>query len=146
MIECNYEVLHDDEIKLILSIGIPKRKQFYYIIYDINTFEKIGNCGIRLEENEDNIYLGNIEYEIFPEFQGHNYAMKATKLLSQIALDYEIINLNITANPTNLASIKTIEKLGAQFLEIKKVPKNMKLYQKSKEVAIYNWNILEKSK
>jgi len=142
----NFEVLYDNEIKLILSIGLPKTKQFYYIIYDVNTLEKIGNCGIRLEENENNIYLGNIEYEIFPKFQGHNYALKATKLLSQIALDYGVTNLNITASPTNFASIKTIEKLGAQFVEIKKVPKKLKLYKKSKEVAIYNWNLLENTK
>lgn len=134
------KIIQDDEIKLELSIGLTKSLQFYYLIYDKEN-NKVGQCGIRLSDSKENKYLGNIEYEIFSKYRGNNYALKACNLLSTVALFYNTNKITITANPSNLPSIKTIEKLGARFIEIRKVPKNMRLYKTSKEVKVYELNL-----
>ena len=138
------KVLSDDEIRLELSIGLHNSRQYYYYIYD-NLNNSIGTCGIRLEDNEKNQYLGNIEYEIYPQYRGNNYALKSSRLLSQVALYYGCDKLLITANPNNLPSNKTIQNLGARFIEVRKVPKKMKLYKVSKQVNVYELDLERKS-
>ena len=59
----------------------------------------------------DDECLGNIEYEIFEEYRGHNYSQEACMLLGSIAYDNGVTKLMITANVNNLASIKIIENL-----------------------------------
>ena len=144
----NFLTIENDEIKLeaVLWFNQDKNKSnsrmsiYYNIIRKIDNVV-IGNCGIRLANNEENHYLGNIEYEIFEQYQGNNYAYKATKLLGQVALSFNVDELSITASPDNIASIKTIEKLGAKFIRIQKVPRKSKLHKNSKKVAIYNWQL-----
>lgn len=136
------KILENDELVLRMSLGIDVSKQFYYIIYNKSNNEKIGVCGIRLEKTKDNYYLGNIEYEIDEKYRGNNYAYKACQLLTDIASKYNVDNLLITANPNNIASIKTIEKLGARFVEVSEIPKNNRLYKQGERfVSIYDWNI-----
>lgn len=134
--------IEDEEIKIVLCLAAPDVKQYYYLIFNKSNDEEIGQCGLRLEENADNLYLGNVEYEIYEEYRGNNYAFKATKLLGEIALNLGANNLIITARPDNIPSIKTIEKLKARFVEIRKVPKHMRLYKTgNKIVSVYNWNL-----
>lgn len=136
----DFRLLENDEFRLELTISI--NNNYYYKAYKKDINEHIGNFGIRLEKNEENYYLGNIEYEVFDEFRGHHYAEKVTKLLTNIAVDKEVDDLYITADPKNLASIKTIEHLGAKFLEVAHVPNYMKLYRRGyKEIAVYNLNV-----
>lgn len=140
IVDDSLKILKDDELRLELSIGLTSSLQFYYLIYDKSN-NKIGQCGIRLSNDDKNNYLGNIEYEIFTQYRGNNYAEKASRLLSYVALYYKVNKIIITASPNNLASIKTIENLGARFIEVRKVPKKMRLYKTSKEVNVYELNL-----
>lgn len=144
-VQNNLKLLSDGEIELRLNLGLESTGQFYYIIYRISDDEKIGQCGIRMQKSEENNYLGNIEYEILPFSRGNHYAEKATRLLARVASYYGVDELIITANPENKSSIRTIENLGAHFIEVKKVPKNMRLYKSGTPyVSIYEWNLNEK--
>ncbi len=144
-IQSDLRLLSDGEIELRLNLGLESTGQFYYIIYSVSTNEKVGQCGIRMQKNEENYYLGNIEYEILPYSRGNHYAEKATRLLAEVASYYGVEELIITAHPENKSSIRTIENLGARFIEVKNVPKNMKLYQTGTPyVSIYEWNVNEK--
>lgn len=145
-VEENLRILSDNEIELVLSLGLLSSKQFYYTIQDKVTKEKVGQCGIRLLETEENEYLGNIEYELFAPYQGNHLAYKASMLLSSVALFFGIRKVSITTNATNLASIATIQKLGAHYVCVKKVPKKDKLYKTSHEVLYYEWNLEEKER
>lgn len=136
------KLLSDGEIELKLNLGLETTKQFYYMIYRISDDLKVGQCGLRLKETDDNYFLGNIEYEIFSFSRGNKYAEKAARLLAQVAALYGAKELSITASPENKASIKTIENLGAHFIEVKQVPKQMRLYKSgTKYVSIYKWDI-----
>ena len=144
-IQNDLKLLSDGEIELRLNLGLETTKQFYYMIYRISDNEKVGQCGIRMQKNDENYYLGNIEYEILPYSRGNHYAEKATRLLATIAAYYNVDDLIITANPENKSSIRTIENLGAHFIEVKMVPKNMRLCKSGTPyVSIYEWNLSEK--
>lgn len=138
----NLDDIYDGEIELDMTLGITSRKEYYYKIIKIDTLEYIGTCNICLEKNEKNEFLGNVGYEIFPKYQGNNYAYKATRLLSKVAEYYGVDKLLITANPKNLASIKTINKLGAHFINVRNIPANHCLYKQGERyVYAYEWNL-----
>ncbi len=133
-------MLEDKEIRLDLSISI--NNAYYFHIYRKSDNTHIGNCGLRLDSNETNNILGNIEYEIFKDYRGNNYAYQACLLLGEFATSKNVTKLIVTARPSNISSIKTIEKLGLKYLEVKKVPKNNILYkQGDRFVNVYEWNI-----
>ena len=144
-VDQSLKVLEDDKIRLELSLGLPYSLQFYYLIYDKQN-NYIGNCGIRLSDDEQYTYLGNIEYEIFEQYRGNNYAVNASNLLSKVALFYDAKKVTITADPSNLASNKVIQKLGARFIEVRKVPEQSILHRTSKHVNAYEWNIESEKK
>lgn len=64
---------------------------------------------------------GHIGYGIFEEFRGHGYAYQACYAIAPFvrAVYDEVI---ITCDPDNLASIKTIDRLGACFIDEVPVP------------------------
>lgn len=134
-------IISNEELTLVLSIGSNASRQYYYYIVKKDTGEKVGTCGIRLGDVREIKYLGNIEYEIFEPYRGNKYAEKATRLLATIAIKHNIKELVITARPTNKASIRTIENLGAKFIEVINVPKNTRIYKESKLLSIYKWNL-----
>ena len=104
------------------------------IYYDVclhNKYKAIGSIDLRLTMNEMMYYYGHIGYSILKKYQGHHYAYEACKLLLDIAKEeYHLKELIITCNPDNIASYKTIEKLGATLKEVSEVPRDHELYQK----------------
>lgn len=64
---------------------------------------------------------GHIGYEIHPMHRGHGYAYKACLAIADFVAQVSG-SVIITADPDNLPSIRTIEKLGAEFLEEYPVP------------------------
>ncbi len=125
-----------------LRIENDERKEAYYMIFERKTDEFVGYCGVRLREGKDMPYLGNIEYEIFGPFRGHGYAKEASVMLGNIAYDWGVQSLTITANVENLPSLNVIKGLGAQFVEVVKVPKKCCLYkQGDRLLAVYDWKI-----
>jgi len=62
------------------------------------------------------LVAGHIGYEISEAFRGHSYALQACRALAPfVRLFYPAVI--ITSNPDNLPSVRTIEKLGATFLD-----------------------------
>lgn len=136
-------VLSNGIIKLESIIWCNKPSIMYrYAIKKVDTNEFIGVCAIRLAKTIENYYLGNVEYKIYEPYRGNNYALEATKLMANVSKYYNVYDLTITANPNNIASIRTIEKLGARFIEVGKIPKKHQLYKRGERyVSIYEWNI-----
>ncbi len=119
-LECQLEYLKrkieitDGEIELTyLEDNTSTYKQ--YNIYLCGNSEKIGFIEYR---DCDSLYLGNIGYHIYSEYNGHNFASKAVNLLNEILRKEGIESVVITANRDNIASIKTIEKVGGKPIDI----------------------------
>ena len=131
----NFDILFDNEITLEISQkyqGDDELLPFYY--YDIYVDETVvGKISIRIGKNYHSYYNGNIGYEIDKEYRGSNYAYKASKLVLQVAKAHNMSELILTCDESNNASYKTIEKLGAELIEIVKPPKDYFAYREDME-------------
>ena len=131
----NFDILFDNEITLEISQkyqGDDELLPFYY--YDIYVDETVvGKISIRIGKNYHSYYNGNIGYEIDKEYRGNNYAYKACKLVLQVAKAHNMGELILTCDESNNASYKTIEKLGAELIEIVKPPKDYFAYREDME-------------
>jgi predicted acetyltransferase len=106
--------------------GVPT---VYYDILKHGTDEKVGTIDLRLTVAGDMYYYGHIGYNVQRMHRGNHYAYYACKVLFDIARDeFGMKELIITCSPENIASYKTLKKLGGELIELKKVPKGHPLY------------------
>ncbi len=131
----NFDILSNDEVTLKIYQkyqGDDELLPFYY--YDIFVGDTaVGKISIRIGSNYHSYYNGNIGYEIDKEYRGNNYSYKACKLVFQVAKVHGMSKLILTCDESNIASYKTIEKLGAELIEITKPPKDYFAYRDNME-------------
>ena len=115
---------------------------YSYFLYNILVDHKeVGRLTYRLGKDEDFILDGHIGYEIDEPYRGHHYAYHACMALKNKIKEYSD-HVLITCDIDNYASKKTIEKLGAIYLETKAIPKKLKdYYPGSTGKLVYQWNI-----
>lgn len=94
---------------------------YYWNIY--NGDIPVGKISLRIGQNFHSYYNGNIGYEIDKAYRGCGYAYIACCMILKAAKAHNMDNLIITCDESNIASYKTIEKLGAELIEICNVPK-----------------------
>ena len=106
--------------------GVPT---VYYDILKHGTIEKLGKIDLRLTVEGDMYYYGHIGYNISRPYRGNHYAYEACLLLFEVArAEFGLDELIITCSPDNVASYKTLTKLGGELIEEVKVPKGHPLY------------------
>lgn len=122
-----FDILENNE--LIMKItqkysGDDKMIPFYY--YDIlrkADSATVGKISIRIGNNFHSYYNGHIGYEIFKEYRGNVYAYKASLMVLEIARFHGMGFVYLTCDENNISSYKTIEKLGAELVEICNAPR-----------------------
>lgn len=88
-----------------------------------------GAIGLRIGDNDDlSMYIGHIGYHVYPPARGRHLAERSCRLLLPLARRHGMKRLWITANPDNLPSRRTIERLGATFVETVPLPVGHRLY------------------
>lgn len=115
-----------------------------YKIYEIIVDDiRVGTLVYREGSDEDHYYDGHIAYTIEEEYRGHHYAYKACLLLKSLLSKEGINHVIITCDPDNIASRKTIEALGATFIEQATVPKKLRRMFAAGETVknIYRWEV-----
>lgn len=143
----NFDTISNDEITLRISQkhqGDDELLPFYY--YDICVDDTVvGKISVRIGNNYHSYYNGHIGYEIDKSYRGNNYAYKACKLVLQVAKAHGMNELILTCDESNIASYKTIEKLGAELIEIVKPPEDYFAYRENMErQRIYKLQLSEK--
>ena len=101
---------------------------YYYDIYLLNTTTQIGKISVRIGHNDHSYFNGNIGYEINEEYRGNNYALEAVKMIIDVAKHHHMKHLILSCEETNIASYKSIEKLGSQLIETVLPPKEYIFY------------------
>ncbi len=101
---------------------------YIFEICRLSDGKQIGTCDLRIGHNKNTYYGGNIGYRVFSEYRGNRIASRATKLMYPLARLHGMEYLDITCHPENIPSRKTIEKAGAEFLDIIDVPRWHHLY------------------
>ena len=115
-------------------------------VYDIvspSLKRTVGRIEYRIEEGRELDYYGNIGYVIYVPYRGHYFAYEACLLLIEIMKIKipELQEIVITCNPDNIASKKTIQKLGCHYIKTLNIDTDHELYHQGdvqKELYILN--------
>jgi len=112
---------------------------YHYRIFVANL--DVGHVNFRVGDTEHvRLCAGHIGYGVCEPFRGHAYAYQACRALAPFvrAVSPEVI---ITADPDNHASVRTIERLGAVFLDEMAVPEHDPHYAQGSRVKWrYRWS------
>ena len=115
--ELRYDHVSLDFVRIIA--GEPERGHVPYYHFRIKAPDgaDVGHINFRVGDTEHVLHFaGHVGYQIAPPFRGHGYALQACRALAPfIRTFYDAVIL--TCDPDNIPSIRTIEKLGATFLE-----------------------------
>ena len=131
--------LKNDEISLIRERTADANEKrgwvpaYYFAVYD-REGNKVGECDLRIGHNDNTYYGGNIGYTVFPPYRGKHYAAKACKLLFELARMHGMEYLYISCDPDNVASRKTCEYAGGEFVETAILPEENEM-RKNGELA-----------
>jgi tagatose 1,6-diphosphate aldolase len=94
------------------------------------TAEELGTIRLRVGSTTHiERYAGHIGYAVHPPHRGHHYAARSVRLLLPFGQSLGLTPLWITCDPENLASRRTLEFAGAQFVEIVDVPADCVIFQ-----------------
>jgi predicted acetyltransferase len=123
--------LADDMLQLRLrttesaSESIWKAPTYRFEIHHIQLNQRIGHINLRVADHAlITQYVGHIGYGIDEAFRGNHFAERACRIIIPLAWLHCIDPIWITCGPDNPASRRTLERLGAQFVEIVNVPDN----------------------
>lgn len=141
-----------DEIDLIIDYycqPTPDLKKVpmyqYFMVLHEQPEQKVGRINLRIPPDQfhEGLYYGGlIGYEVFEQYRGKHFARKACKLIATVARSHNLQSVTITCEPTNLASKKTIESLGAVLLETVVLPEHTDLYKEGdRECSRFEWKI-----
>lgn len=100
---------------------------YHFEILKING-EVVGHINFKNGETEHVLqYAGHVGYEIKEPYRGNGYAYFACLALKPF-LKRKYDQIILTSDPQNFSSIRTIEKLGAKFINEVVVPQNDPAY------------------
>jgi predicted acetyltransferase len=95
---------------------------FYHFKITCRDGTIVGHINFRVGDTRHiRLCAGHIGFEILPQHRRHSYSLHACRALAPfIRKHYERVIL--TVDPDNVASTRTIEKLGARFVDEIEVP------------------------
>jgi predicted acetyltransferase len=127
-------ILRDGELELRLAEFAPhpalQAPAYFFRMVNASTGEDLGRINLRIESTvEILLYGGHAGYEVHPPYRGRRYAERAVRLLMPLAQALGIDPLWITCDPENLASRRTLELAGAEFVEVVDVPEESTIHR-----------------
>ena len=122
--------------------GDPSRGLVPFYHFRILTADDsdVGHINFRVGDTEHvRLCAGHIGFEILEAFRGRGYAFQACRAIAPfVASVYDAVTL--TCDPDNHASRRTIERLGACFIDEVRVPPSDPHYQRgSRTKRRYQW-------
>ena len=143
--------LANDEIRLVpksrdepdLEKGHPPRYGFSIIHIKDNTDIGVVHLGIYPEGSRRQYLTGDMSYGVDRHYKGHYYAAQACMLMKKVALAHGLRRLFIGSVYDNIASRKTILKLGARPITREDVPDEAVLAElKEKGIDMFVWDLV----
>jgi tagatose 1,6-diphosphate aldolase len=134
-----------DQVSLQFVEIVPGNPQYGFVPYyhfRILTADQpdVGHINFRVGETEHVLNCaGHIGYGIREQFRGHSYALQACCAIAPFVRTI-YSSVIITSDPDNHASLRTIERLGAVFINEVPVPPYDPHYQRgSRTKRRYQW-------
>ena len=121
------DFLKNDEIclQLVHASGADPVKGWvpaYYFNICLPDGTPVGKCDLRIGHNEKLYIGGNIGYSVDEPYRGHHYAEHACRLIIPLMQELNLKSICITANPDNIPSRKTCERIGCELESIVAIP------------------------
>lgn len=121
-----FDIIESSELILKITEKCEGDKEiipfYYYDIIRKSDSATVGKISIRIGNNFHSYYNGHIGYEVFEKYRKNGYAYKASLMVLDVARFHGMEFIYLTCAESNIASYKTIEKLGAELTEICNVP------------------------
>lgn len=126
--------LIDDELVLELADFAPhpvhKAPTYYFRMVHVGSGDELGTTNLRVESAPHiELYAGHVGYTVHPTHRGHRYAARSLRLLLPLAGKLGLNPLWITCDPDNIASRRSCELAGAQFVQIVDVPEKCVIHR-----------------
>jgi predicted acetyltransferase len=135
-----------DDVRLRFSKIVPRdvsRDLVPYYHFRILTSDDIdvGHINFRVGDTDHvRLFAGHIGFEIGESFRGRGFAEQACRAIAPwVRTIYD--EVVITCDPSNKASIRTIEKLGARFLQEVSVPSHVSHCTDLRIKRRYQWTV-----
>lgn len=98
---------------------------YFFCMMLLTSGEEVGTINLRAGSTPHlERYAGHIGYGVHASHRGHHYAARSVVLLLPLAGRLGIDPLWVTCDPENMASRRSLEIAGAEFVEIVEVPQN----------------------
>lgn len=126
--------LRDGELQLVLS-GYEMNAVHHvptcsFRMVHAETGEELGTIRLRVGDSRHVVmYAGHVGYGVDERYRGHRYAERALRLLLPVARRLGLDPVWVTCDPENVASKRTLERLGARLVEEVDVPPDCVIYQ-----------------
>lgn len=125
--------LWDGELGLELVEFAPhtahKVPTYHFRMIDGRSGAEAGSINLRLGWDENlRLYAGHVGYGVHELFRGRRYAARSVILLKPLARRHGFTELWITCDPENVASRRSCELCGAEFVEIVDLPPSSHYY------------------
>ena len=129
--------LIDEDLELVLverfpgdsGLGFVPAYKFKMVVRGEE--EEVGTIHLRIGSTPRlDLYFGHIGYKVAPEHRGHRYASRSIRLLLPLIQSHNLKPVWITCDPSNMASRRTCELVGAELIEIVDLPEDTDLYQR----------------
>jgi tagatose 1,6-diphosphate aldolase len=121
--------------------GDPARDFVPYYRFRIGLADdtEVGHINFRVGDTEHiRLFAGHIGFEVNEAFRGRGLARQACLAIAPfVRTIYDVVT--ITCDPSNYASIRTIEKLGASFIDEVSVPPPVSHHQDIRTKRRYRW-------
>jgi tagatose 1,6-diphosphate aldolase len=128
--------------KIVSADGRPGVVPYYHFRILTADGTDVGRINFRIgDTGHVRVIVGHIGYEIAEAHRGHGYAMQACRAIAPFVRTI-YPSVIITSDPENAASVRTIERLGAEFLEEVPVPPDDPQYLRgSRRKRRYRWRV-----
>ena len=103
---------------------------YFFRMVHAQTGEELGNINLRVGSTPHvERYAGHLGFSVHEAHRGHRYAARSVALLGPIANEIGFASLWITCDPENVASRRTLELAGAEFIETVDVPHDCIIFE-----------------
>ena len=141
--------LVDGELQLVLVAkhpAVPARKYVPCYAFEMRRKGRRGKAGsIRLRIGRTRPLLGwcgHVGYDVDEKCRGRRYAARSCRLIFPIAYAHGLRTIWITCAPKNMASRRTCELAGGEYVDTVNVPRETELYKKgTRRVRRYRFDL-----
>lgn len=129
--------MRDGELRVVLADRVPGDAAKGWVpAYRFELLvdghdDPVGHVNLRVGDSEHVLlHAGHLGYGVVRAFRGRRYAARATRLVLDFARSLGRDHVWITCGPDNAASLRTLEILGGERVEVVDVPPGTEMHER----------------